>query len=57
MTMEKFNLINKHQLSNIERKSLEPKSFIITTSFGKLVTFMVILIILLNVCFFKREEN
>ena len=57
MTMEKFNLINKHQLSNIERKDLEPKSFIITTSFGKLVTFMVILIILLNVCFFKREEN
>ena len=57
MTKQKFQLIKKNQFSNKERKRLSPKSFLITTNFGKLVTFLLVLTILLKIYFTKKVEN
>ena len=57
MTKQKFQLIKKNQFSNKERKRLSPKSFLITTNFGKSVTFLLVLSILLKIYFTKKVEN
>ena len=57
MTKQKFQLIKKNQFSNKERKRLSPKSFLITTNFGKLVTFLLVLRILLKIYFTKELKN
>jgi dephospho-CoA kinase len=57
MTKQKFQLIKKNQFSNKERKRLSPKSFLITTNFGKLVTLLLVLTILLKIYFAKKVEN
>ena len=57
MTKQKFQLIKKNQFSNKERKRLSPKSFLITTNFGKLVTLLIVLTILLKIYFAKKVEN
>jgi len=57
MTEQKFQLIKKNQFSNKERKRLSPKSFSITTNFGKTVTFLLVLTILLKIYLAKKVEN
>ena len=57
MTKQKFQLIKKNQFSNKERKRLSPKSFLITTNYGKLFTFMLVLKVLLKIYFAKKVEN
>jgi len=57
MTEQKFQLIKKNQFSNKERKRLSPKSFLITTNFGKPVTFLLVLTILLKIYLAKKVEN
>jgi len=57
MTKQKFQLIKKNQFSNKERKRLSPKSFLVTTNFGKSVTFLLVLTILLKIYFTKKVEN
>ena len=57
MTEQKFQLIKKNQFSNKERKRLSPKSFLITTNFGKLVAFLLVLTILLKIYLAKKVEN
>jgi len=57
MTKQKFQLIKQNQYSNKERKRLSPKSFLITTNYGKLVTFLLVLTILLKIYFVKKVEN
>jgi len=48
MTNAKFELIKKTQLSNKDRLRLSSKIFVITTNYGKLVSFVIIL-----TCLFK----
>lgn len=43
MTNAKFELIKKNQLSNKERLRLSSKIFVITTNYGKFVSFIIIL--------------
>ena len=57
MTKQKFQLIKQNQYSNKERKRLSPKSLLITTNYGKLVTFLLVLTILLKIYFVKKVEN
>ena len=57
MTKQKFQLINKNQFSNKKRKRLSPKSFLIKTNIGKLVTFLLVLRILLKIYFTKELKN
>jgi len=57
MTKQKFQLIKQNQFSNKERKKLSPQSFLITTNYGKLFTFMLVLKILLKIYFAKKVEN
>jgi len=57
MTKQKFQLIKQNQFSNKERKKLSPKSFLITTNYGKLFTFMLVLKVLLKIYFAKKVEN
>ncbi len=49
MTEKKFELINNAQW-NFERKNKE-KPFIINTSFGKIITFLLVLFYLLKIKF------
>ena len=57
MTKQKFQLIKQNQFSNKERKKLSPKSFLITTNYGKLFTFILVLKVLLKIYFAKKVEN
>ena len=57
MTKQKFQLIKQNQFSNKERKKLSPQSFLITTNYGKLFTFMLVLKVLLKIYFDKKVEN
>jgi len=55
MTHEKFDLIKKNQLSNAERKNLSTNIFIVSTDYGKMVTFILILGYLFKILFLKRK--
>ena len=55
MTHEKFDLIKKNQLSNAERKKLSTNIFIVSTDYGKMVTFILILGYLFKILFLKRK--
>ena len=57
MTKQKFQLIKQNQFSNKERKKLSPKSYLITTNYGKSFTFMLVLKVLLKIYFAKKVEN
>ena len=47
MNLEKFNKINKNQLSNFEKKKKNP--IIIPTGYGKIITFIVVILNLLRI--------
>ena len=53
MNMEKLIKINNNQLSNLEKKKKKP--IIITTEYGKIITFVLIIINLLWIVIEKRE--
>ena len=53
MNIEKFIKINNNQLSNLEKKKRKP--IIITTEYGKIITFVLIIINLLWIVIEKRE--
>ncbi len=55
MTEEKFNLINNSQWS-FERKK-KKKPFLISTSFGKLISFFIVLVFLLKITFSHKVFN
>ena len=55
MTEEKFNLINNSQWS-LERKK-KKKPFLINTSYGKLVSFFIVLIYLLRIIISDKVMN
>ena len=57
MTHEKFDLIKKNQLSNEERKKLSSNVFVVSTNYGKLVSFIIILGCLLKILFLTRKGN
>jgi dephospho-CoA kinase len=57
MTHEKFDLIKKNQLSNEERKKLSTNIFVVSTDYGKLVTFILILGYLFKFLFLIRKGN
>ena len=57
MTHEKFDLIKKNQLSNEERMKLSSTIFVVTTNYGKLVSFIIILGYLLKILFLTRKGN
>ena len=54
MTEEKFNLINNSQWS-FERKKKKP--FLISTSFGKLISFFIVLVYLLKIMISDKVFN
>jgi len=55
MTHHKFDLIKKNQLSNEERMKLSPTIFVITTNYGKSVSFIIILAYLFKILFLTRK--
>ena len=55
MTYEKFDLIKKNQLSNEERLKLSSKIFVVTTNYGKLITFIIILGCLFKIFFLTKK--
>ncbi len=57
MTHEKFDLIKKNQLSNEERKKLSSNIFVVSTNYGKLVSFIIILGCLFKILFLIRKGN
>lgn len=57
MTHEKFDLITKNQLSNEDRMKLSSTIFVVTTNYGKLVSFIIILGYLLKILFLTRKGN
>ena len=57
MTHEKFDLIKKNQLSNGERKKLSTNIFIVSTNYGRVVTFILILGYLFKVLFLIKKGN
>jgi dephospho-CoA kinase len=57
MTHEKFNLIKKNQLSNEERKKLSTNIFVVSTDYGRLVTFILILGYLFKFLFLIKKGN
>lgn len=57
MTHEKFDLIKKNQLSNEERKKLSTNIFIVSTDYGRVVTFILILGYLFKVLFLIKKGN
>lgn len=57
MTHEKFNLIKKNQLSNEERKKLSSNIFVISTNYGKLVSFIIVLAYLFKILFFTKKGD
>ena len=56
MTHEKFDLIKKNQLSNEERKKLSTNFFVVSTDYGRIVTFILILGYLFKIFFFNNER-
>jgi dephospho-CoA kinase len=57
MTHEKFDLIKKNQLSNEERMKLSSNIFVISTNYGKLVSFIIILGYLFKVLFLTKKGD
>lgn len=57
MTHEKFDLIKKNQLSNEERKKLSTNVFVVSTDYGRIVTFILILGYLFKVLFLIKKGN
>ena len=57
MTHEKFDLIKKNQLSNEERKKLSSNIFVVSTNYGKLVSFIIVLAYLFKVLFFTKKGD
>ena len=57
MTREKFDLIKKNQLSNEDRMKLSSTIFVVTTNYGKLVSFIIILGYLFKILFLTRKGN
>ena len=57
MTHEKFDLIKKNQLSNEERKKLSSNIFVVSTNYGKLVSFIIILGCLFKILCLIRKGN
>jgi len=57
MTHEKFNLIKKNQLSNEERLKLSSKIFVVTTNYGKLISFIIILGCLFRILFLTKKGS
>lgn len=57
MTNAKFELIKKNQLSNEERLRLSSKIFVITTNYGKLVSFIIILSCLFKILLKKEGKK
>ena len=57
MTHEKFDLIKKNQLSNEERKKLSSNIFVVSTDYGKMVSFIIILVYLFKVLFLIKKGN
>jgi dephospho-CoA kinase len=57
MTHEKFDLIKKNQLSNEERKKLSSNIFVVSTNYGKLLSFIIILGCLFKILFLTRKGN
>jgi dephospho-CoA kinase len=57
MTLEKFDLIKKNQLSNEERMKLSSNIFVISTNYGKLVSFIIILGYLFKVLFLTKKGD
>ena len=55
MTHEKFDLIKKNQLSNEERLKLSSKIFVVTTNYGKLISFIIILGCLFKILFLTNK--
>ena len=56
MTEEKFELINNSQWS-LKKKNLNSKPIIINTSFGKLVTFLIVIFYLIKIKFNGKENE
>ena len=57
MTHQKFDLIKKNQLSNEERKKLSSNIFVISTNYGKLVSFIIVLAYLFKILFFTKKGD
>ena len=57
MTHEKFELIKKNQLSNEERKKLSSNIFVVSTNYGKLISFIIILGCLFNILFLTKKGS
>jgi len=57
MTHEKFDLIKKNQLSNEDKMKLSSTIFVVTTNYGKLVSFIIILGYLFKILFLTRKGN
>lgn len=57
MTHEKFDLIKKNQLSNEERKKLSTNVFVVSTDYGRIVTFILILGYLFKIFFLITKGN
>jgi len=56
MTHEKFDLIKKNQLSNEQRKKFNSNIFVVSTDYGKVISFIIILGYLFKVLFFNIER-
>ena len=54
ITQEKFDLIKKNELSNEERLSLSSRIFVVTTNYGKLISFIIIVGFLFKIIFTKK---
>ena len=57
MTNAKFELIKKNQLTNEERLRFNSKIFVITTNYGKLVSFIIILSCLFKILLKKESKE
>ena len=57
MTHQKFDLIKKNQLSNEERKKLSLNIFVVSTNYGKLVSFIIVLAYLFKILFFTKKGD
>jgi len=57
MTHEKFDLIKKNQLSNEERRKLSSNIFVVSTDYGKVISFFIILGYLSKILFFIKKGN
>ena len=57
MTHKKFNLIKKNQLSNEDRMKLSSNIFVVSTNYGKLVSFIIVLGYLFKVLFLTKKGD